>query len=170
MKIIALLLIAVTAQAQAVDPAPAPSITISAPSGDMTLGGVPRLIAQKLEEAKPCGLVDFAGHAGGGAYIPTWTFHDKAGRQYVEAADIGYRAIQGAKPSLMLFPVMVNVETLADRAWDFQWANDHVTRSKYPNAYVGVGPVIPADKAALSRLKLKDPKEWLAASASVRFN
>lgn len=168
MKLLALMLLAATAQAQEL-PAP-PAINISAPSGDMTLGGVPRLIAQKLEEAKPCGLVDFAGHAGGGAYIPTWTFHDKAGKNYVEAADIGYRAIQGAKPSLMLFPVMVNVETLADRAWDFQWARDHVTRSQYPSVYVGVGTVIPADKAQLSRLKLKDPKEWLAGSVSVRFN
>lgn len=170
MKAFLIILLSVPAFSQSIDTAAIPSINISAPSGDMTLGGVPRLIAQKLEEAKPCGLVDFAGHAGGGAYVPTWTFHDKAGKAYVEAADIGYRSIQGAKPSVMLFPVMVNVEALADRAWDFQWARDHVTRSQYPSVYVGLGPVIPADKDQLSQLKLNKPKEWLAASASVRFN
>jgi hypothetical protein len=160
-----------SARAQAL-PAPAasaPSVAVSAPGGDMTLGGVPRLIAQKLEEAKPAGLVDFAGHVGGGAYLPTYIFHDAAGNQYVEAADIGYRAIQGSKPSVYLMPIAINVTALSSRAWDFQWARDHVTRSPYPDLWLGVGPLLPLDKSQLEQLKLYRPKDWLAASASVRF-
>lgn len=172
MKKLAVLLVAVLclssrpARAQS---AAVPSVEVSAPSGDMTLGGVPRLIAQKIQEAKPCGIADGYGRLGGGAYIPTWTFHDMAGRSFVEVGNIGYRAIQGEKPSVMLLPVMVNFVALSGRAWDFQWARDHVTRSKYPDIFVGVGPIVPIDGAQVVRLKLNQPKGWLVAVASVRF-
>ncbi len=142
---------------------------IEAPTGDMTLGGVPQLIAQKLQEAKAAGIVDFAGHLGGGAYVPTYTFHNVAGTAFVEAMDIGYRALQNSKPSVYLMPFAVNVTALSGAAWNFQWARDHVTRSPYPDLWLGVGPLIPCDKAQLVQLKLDQPKNWLAASASVRF-
>lgn len=154
---------------QAAAPAVPASLSVSAPSGDMTLGGIPHLIIKKLEEAKPAGLVDFAGNIGGGAYVPTWTFHDMAGRNYVEAANIGYRAIQGSKPSLMLMPAAFNVTAISGRVWDFAWARDHVTRSAYPDLFLGITPLIPLDHAQVSALKLNDPKKWLAGVASVRF-
>ena len=161
------MLLAVKAQAQAVAPV-APSINVSAPSGDMTLGGIPKLIAQKIAEAKPCGLVDFAGNIGGGAYVPTWTFHDMAGHNYVEAGDIGYRAIQGQKPSVLLMPAAFDLTQISGRIWNFKWAQDHVTRSPYPDLFLGLTALIPAGPAIRS-LSLRDPKQWLGGVASVRF-
>lgn len=154
-----LLLISVSARAQ----------VPAAPSGDMTLGGVPQLLAQKVQEAKAAGIVDLAGHVGGGAYVPTWTFHDANGVSYVEAIDIGYRALQGAKPSVFVMPFAVDLTSISGRLWDFPWAQAHVTRSPYPDIFVGIGPILPTDKVQLQQLKLKQPKDWLAASASVRF-
>lgn len=145
------------------------AVEVSAPSGDMTLGGVPALIAQKLQEAKAAGIVDLAGHAGGGAYVPTYVFHDADGVNYVEAINIGYRAIQGSKPTILIEPFAVDLTSISGRIWNFPWAKTHVTRSKYPDVFVGFGPIIPGDKAQLYQLKLNQPKNWLAASASVRF-
>jgi len=164
---IAVLFLAVTAHSQAVEPAPV--VAPSAPSGDMTLGGIPRLVAAKLQEAKPAGFVDFAGHVGGGAYVPTYTFHDAAGVNYVEALNIGYRAIQNAKPTVFIEPFALDLTSISGRFWDFPWAQKHVTRSPYPDIFVGIGPLLPTDKTQLYQLKLNQPKSWLAASASCRF-
>jgi hypothetical protein len=157
------------AQALPAAAAPAPSLTPAAPTGDMTLGGVPKLLAQKIQEAKAAGLVDFAGHIGAGGYVPTYTFHDAAGRAYAEVADLGYRAIQGSKPAGYAMPLAINVTAISARAWDFQWAKDHVTRSPYPDLFLGVGAILPFDGPQLRQLKLNHPQDWLAASASVRF-
>lgn len=145
------------------------AIDLSAPTGNLTLGGVPQLIADKLAEAKAAGIVDLAGHVGGGAYVPTYTFHDANGVSYVEALNIGYRAMQGAKPTVFLEPFAVDLTSISGRFWDFPWARTHVTRSKYPDVFVGVGPILPTDKTQLYNLKLNQPKNWVAASASVRF-
>lgn len=150
-------------------PTAVPAPVVTAPGGSLTLGGVPQLLADKLQEAMPCGIVDFAGHVGGGAYVPTYTFHDAAGQNYVEALDIGYRALQNAKPSVYLMPLAFNPTALSNRLWSFPWAQKHVTRSPYPDVWVGVGPLLPLDKVQLQALKLNRPKDWLAASASVRF-
>lgn len=140
-----------------------------APDGGMTLGGVPQLLAQKLQEAKAAGIVDFAGHVGGGAYVPTYVFHDVVGVNYVEVGDIGYRALQGAKPSVFFMPFAVNLTGVSARLWEFSWADAHVTRSPYPDIFLGLGPLLPTDRQQLQALRLDRPKEWLAASASVRF-
>lgn len=161
------LFLASAATAQSVDPSPV--INPVAPSGSMTLGGVPQLIANKLLEAKPCGLVDFDGHIGGGAYVPTWTFHDMNGTSYVEVGDIGYRSIQGSKPSILLMPAAVDITSISGRMWNFQWANNHVTRSKYPDMFLGPTALLPLDGVQIRQLKLKNYKDWLGAVASIRF-
>ncbi len=166
---VSLIVLAVPLRAQTLATISGAAIDTPSPSGNMTLGGVPTLIAQKLQEAKAAGIVDFAGHIGGGAYVPTWTFHDMNGVSYVEALDIGYRALQGQKPMIYLMPFAVDLPAISSRLWNFSWAQNHVTRSKYPDVFVGVGPFIPSTKEELYRLKLKQPKEWMAASASVRF-
>ena len=169
MKLTIAVLILGVSQAMAQAVSPAPVADLSAPVGDMTLGGVPQLLAQKVKEAKAAGIVDLAGHVGGGAYVPTYTFHDAAGTNYVEALNIGYRAIQNAKPTVFIEPYALDLTSISGRFWDFPWAQKHVTRSPYPDIFVGIGPLLPTDKTQLYQLKLNQPKSWLAASASCRF-
>lgn len=165
MLVVAALLVAAPSFAQDT----APVVSPSAPSGALALGGIPQLIANKLTEAKAAGLVDFAGHVGGGGYVPTYTFHDKAGVSYVEVAGIGYRVLQGQKPCVLLVPVMVDVTALSGRAWNFPWAHDHVTRSAYPDIFLGPGIILPGDHAQLAALNIKRPQDWTGLVGSVRF-
>lgn len=155
--------------ALALGPEAPPAIAPEAPSGALTLGGVPQLLADKLKEAKPAGIVDFAGHVGGGGYLPLWSFHDRAGVTYVEAMNFGYRAIQGSKPGGIFMPLAVDATALSARLWNFEWARAHVTRSKFPNVFLGVAALLPLDAKGLAELKIRDSRRWLGAVASVRF-
>lgn len=158
---VALICLGSRVAAQPIDPQP--------PAGDLTLGGIPKLIGQKLQEIKPAGFVDLKGHLGGGGYLPVWSFHDKDGVVYVEAADVGYRAQQGQKPSILVMPFAVNVVGLSGRFWNFQWARDHLTRSKFPAIFLGAGPLLPLDKDQIKALRINDPTEWLGFVGSVRW-
>ncbi len=146
-----------------------PVVAPTAPAGALTLGGIPNLIAEKLQETKPCGIVDLTGKTGGGAYLPLWTFHDQAGHNYVEALDFGYRALSGAKPSGFVMPFAIDLTQISARLWNWDWATKHVTRSKFPDVFVGGGPILPFDKTQLQTLKIGQPKDWMAFAASVRF-
>jgi hypothetical protein len=144
-------------------------VVLEAPAGDLSLGGIPRLIGDKLKETKPAGLIDLKGRIGGGAYLPLWTFHDTAKRPYVEAINVGFRAIQGEKPSVLVMPLAVNVTGLSARLWSFQWAQDHLTRSKFPDFFLGATAFVPLDAPQLKAMKLNDPKGWLGFVGSARF-
>lgn len=147
---------------------PAPIIVTDAPTGDLTLGGIPRLIADKLKETHPCGLVDLSGHIGGGAYLPLWTIRGRS-RNYAELANIGYRAMQGQKPSVLLMPLALDATSISAKLWNFSWANAHVTRTQFPDFFLGPALLVPLDKAQIKTLSIKDPKPWLGAVGSVRF-
>jgi len=147
----------------------APVVAPSAPSGALTLGGIPQLLADKLKETKPMGVCDLAGHAGGGAYLPLWTFHDMSGKSYVEAMNFGYRAIEGSKPGGVFIPAAFDLTSISSRVWNFQWARDHVTRSVFPDVFVGPAALLPLDGPELKQLKIKDPLPWLGFVGSVRF-
>lgn len=146
-----------------------PSVAVSAPTGVLTLGGIPKMIADKIQEAKPAGIVDFNGHVGGGGYLPIYTFHDMSGVSYVEVFNVGYRAIQAQKPSVMLMPVAIDVTSVSSRIWNFQWARNHVTRSHFPDLFLGPTVLLPLNSVEIKTLKIKSPKDWLAIVGSARF-
>lgn len=137
---------------------------------DLTLGGIPRLISEKLTEVKPAGLINFSAEVGAGAYLPVWTFHNADNTvNYVEALNIGYKSQQGSHPDGFFMPVALNLPAISARIWSFAWAQQHLTRTPFPNFFFGPAVVVGLNVESVSSLRWDGYKQWLNFVGSVRF-
>lgn len=144
---------------------PVCSVAQEQPAGD-DIGGFKTLVAEKLKEAKPVAILSYNAKPAVGAFLPVWTFHDARPKQadYVEVG-IGGRWQTQDKA----YPYLgggVNIVALSQRAWDFQWARDHVRRARFPDLFVGPSAQLPID---IRRIKAWKFLDQFGVQASVRF-
>ncbi len=126
------------------------------PLQPLSIGGVPGLLADKIKEAKACGVVSFNGKPGAGSYLPIWTWHDSK-NSYAEFPAIGYRAIVGEKPRAFL-TATANLPGISDGLFGSQWFKDHVTKSQFPPIFFGPALMVPLDLQTVQSIRLKD--DW----------
>ena len=113
----------------------------------LDVGGISRLIADKAKEAKLATMLDLSGTFGGAAYLPVWTIKGAgdAGAEYVSLGAGGMLREGGDKSPLVA--VAFNLPAISAKVWDFQWARDHVKRSKFPPIWIGPYVLVPTSKA-----------------------
>lgn len=127
-------------------------------------GGFQTLLAEKLKEAKPVGILNLNAKPAAAAFLPIWTFEDLSGAEYVEVGG-GGKFQQGEKAHAFL-GLDFNVVAISSRLWNFPWAQTHVKRSKFPPIFLGPSIELPVDLQAI--------KDWTIDSNcgiffSVRF-
>ena len=130
------------------------------------IGGFQALAAEKLKEAKPVGILSLNAKPKIAAVLPVWTFHDDRAVQndYVEIVIGGIWQTED-KPYPFL-GVGFNIVALSARAWDWQWARDHVKRTKFPPIFIGPAAGLPID---IKRIREWTWQDQCGIQAGVRF-
>lgn len=135
---------------------------------ELTAGGIPKLIGDKVKELRGCALVDFQGHKGGGAYLPIWSLQSEGGGvTYAHAMNVGYRALEGKKPNVLIMPLALNLTAVSGKVWDFDWARKHVARSPFPPVFVGPTILLPINGPEFQELTWAGWKSWAGVVLSV---
>lgn len=110
-------------------------LSVSAQAASFDLGGVGDLIGDKMKETKLASLIDLNAKFAGAVYLPIWLFHDQAGVNYVETG-VGGMLKEGGESS-PLISLAVNGPAISGRIWSSEWAKKHVTRTKFPDIWMG---------------------------------
>ena len=123
----------------------------SAQEATLDVGGISKLLAEKAKEAKLATMVDLSGTFGGAAYLPVWTLKGAgpAGAEYM-AIGAGGMIREGGEKSPLL-SLTFNLPAISAKAWDFQWAKDHIKRASFPPIWMGPYILIPTSKSYVIR-------------------
>src|SRR3990167_967910 len=121
-------------------------IVAQAQESPLAIGGISKLISEKTREAKIATMLDLYGGIGGALYLPVWSLKGAgdAGNEYVSLGVGGMIREGGDKSPLVA--IAFNLPALSAKVWDFQWAKDHIKRSKFPPIWVGPYVLIPTNK------------------------
>lgn len=135
-----------------------------ASAGLLDIPNLATLVAEKAKESRACGVVSFDGKVAGGAYLPVWVLHqkDEPKVQYL-AAGIG-GAIKQGEAFRPLITLGANLPALSARLWASDWANRHLTRTKFPPLWFGPHLRVPLPG---ERVGLQDWREWVGLIVSV---
>jgi len=122
-------------------------------TGTPTDQGFLALMRQKISETRPVVLMSPYVKPAYSMFLPVWKFHD-GDRTYAECGVGGKYETESRSGSAFL-GTDINLVAVSALVWNFAWAKDHVTRSKFPPIFVGPSFVSPQDWQGLKTISLK---------------
>lgn len=105
-----------------------------------------KLLSSKIKETMPIGIFGINQKPSASLYLPIWRFHANldANIEYFNFG-VGGEWNEEIRGGEAYAGGMFNLVSLSGKFWDFNWAERHVKRSKFPPLYIGPSLLLPFD-------------------------